>query len=260
MNKQRLDEMADNPNLVPGIYNYCDRWCERCTHGARCLTFQMEQAEAGQLPPEAHDVNNAAFWQRIGASFALAREMIEEFLKREGLTLTAEDLAATAAQERLDHARVKKHPCCRAAHAYIGLVAAWFGADDDAWLAKAHELEQVAELRMPGRAPRQEFAELRDAVEVIRFYQYFLYPKIARALGGRLDGDEFGDADGSAKIALIAMDRSLGAWSRLLAQFPEREELTLPLLVHLEKLRRAVEHVFPKARAFLRPGLDEPAA
>ena len=257
MKKERLDQLADNPNLVSGIYNYCDRWCERCTHGARCLTFQMEQDEAGQLPPEAHDLNNAAFWQRIGDSFALAREMIEEFLKREGITISEADLAAAAAQERLDHARVKKHPCCQAAYAYIGLVDAWFGADDSAWQAKAKELEQAAELRLPGRAPRKEFAELLAAVEVIRFYQYFLYPKIARALGGRLDGDEYGDVSGSAKIALIAMDRSLGAWSQLHAHFPEREGATLPVLAHLEKLRRAVERVFPQARAFVRPGLDE---
>ena len=259
MNKRRLQDMADNPDLIPGIYNYCDRWCERCTHGARCLTFQMEQEEAGRLPPEARDLNNAAFWQRIGDSFALVREMIDDFLKREGITLTEEDLAAAAAQEHLDHERVKKHPCCRAAHTYIGLVDAWFASDTDAWQAKAKELEQAAELRLPGRAPRREFAELRDAVEVIRFYQYFLYPKIARALGSRLDGDEFGDASGSAKIALIAMDRSLGAWSRLHAHFPEREAATLPLLIHLEKLRRAVEKTFPHARAFVRPGLDEPA-
>ena len=259
MNKHRLQDLADNPNLVTGIYNYCDRWCERCTHGARCLTFQMEQDAAATLPPEAHDVNNATFWQRIGESFALAREMIDEYLKREGLTLTEEDLTAAAAQHRLDRARVKKHPVCRAAHAYIGMVDAWFSTGTAAWRAMAKELEQAAELRLPGRAPRQECDELRDAVEVIRFYQYFLYPKMGRALGGRLDGDNYGDADGSAKIALIAMDRSLGAWSRLLAHFPEREDATLPLLVHLEKLRRAVERVFPHARAFVRPGLDEPA-
>jgi hypothetical protein len=258
MNKRSLETMVDNPALVPGIYNYCDRWCERCTHGTRCLTFQMEQAEAGQLPPEAHDVNNAAFWQRIGAAFALAREMIDEYLKREGITLTEEDLAAAAAQQRLDRVRVKKHPCCRAAHDYIGMVDAWFSTGAAAWRAVAKELEQAVELRLPGRAPRQEGDDLCAAVEVIRFYQYFLYPKIGRALGGRLDGDEFGDAAGSAKIALIAMDRSLGAWSQLLAHFPEREAATLPLLIHLEKLRRAVENTFPKARAYLRPGLDEP--
>ena len=259
MKKQRLDELAHNPELVPGIYNYCDRWCERCTHTKRCLTFQMEQERTKDKPAAVCDLNNAEFWSQIAESFALAREMIEETLQREGITLTEEDLAAAAAQEDLDHARVKKHPCSRAAHAYIGMVDAWFGDDEAAWLDKAQELEQAAELRLPGRAPRKEFAELREAVEVIRFYQYFLYPKIGRALGGRLDGDEFGDASGSAKIALIALDRSLGAWSRLLAHFPEREAATLPLLIHLEKLRRAVEKTFPRARAFLRPGLDGPA-
>jgi hypothetical protein len=32
----------------------------------------------------------------------------------------------------------------------------------------------------------------------------------------------------------------------------------LELLVHLDRLRRAAEQEFPQARAFVRPGFDEP--
>ena len=27
--------------FVPGIYNYCDRWCERCPLQFRCMSFMM---------------------------------------------------------------------------------------------------------------------------------------------------------------------------------------------------------------------------
>ena len=27
--------------FVPGIYNYCDRWCERCPLQLRCMSYMM---------------------------------------------------------------------------------------------------------------------------------------------------------------------------------------------------------------------------
>jgi hypothetical protein len=65
---------------------------------------------------------------------------------------------------------------------------------------------------------------------------------------------------GSAKIALIAMDRSLPAWTILLRAFPQRETETLRLLAYLDRIRRLTEQEFPQARAFVRPGFDGPAA
>jgi len=29
-NKKNIKKMAQDPDCIPGIYNYCDRWCERC--------------------------------------------------------------------------------------------------------------------------------------------------------------------------------------------------------------------------------------
>ncbi len=70
-------------------------------------------------------------------------------------------------------------------------------------------------------------------------------------------GDLPRDSDGSAKIALIAIDRSLAAWARLREHFAaEHGDTILALLVQLERLRRAAETKFPDAREFRRPGFD----
>ena len=37
--------MAAEPDLIPGIYTYCDRWCERCAFTSRCLQFRLEAEE-----------------------------------------------------------------------------------------------------------------------------------------------------------------------------------------------------------------------
>ena len=48
MKKDEPRKPARNPKFIPGIFNYCDRWCERCAFTARCRTFAMEQ-EASRL-------------------------------------------------------------------------------------------------------------------------------------------------------------------------------------------------------------------
>jgi hypothetical protein len=64
------------------------------------------------------------------------------------------------------------------------------------------------------------------------------------------------DSDGSAKIALIAVDRSIAAWGQMHQRLPQREDDILDILVHLDRLRRKTETVFPNARAFVRPAFD----
>lgn len=55
---------AEDSRFIEGIYNYCDRWCERCPFASRCLNYaqlQMMEDERGFDPTE-RDVENAAFW------------------------------------------------------------------------------------------------------------------------------------------------------------------------------------------------------
>ena len=44
MQRRSLTELASNPDLISGIYNYCDRWCERCPLTSRCLVYATEKA------------------------------------------------------------------------------------------------------------------------------------------------------------------------------------------------------------------------
>jgi hypothetical protein len=70
------------------------------------------------------------------------------------------------------------------------------------------------------------------------------------------DEDQPKSCDGSAKVALIGIERSIGAWGLLLQHFPDQEDTILDLLSILQKLLRMTEAEFPMARMFYRPGLD----
>ena len=42
MSKQESDNLL-NAGFIPGIYNFCDHWCEKCRLKSRCLSFVMEK-------------------------------------------------------------------------------------------------------------------------------------------------------------------------------------------------------------------------
>lgn len=98
-------------------------------------------------------------------------------------------------------------------------------------------------------------------------YQHQIYVKLIRALSGLKDlgaeEDDEGrafqqsDADGSANVALIGIDRSIAAWARLREHFPDDRDRILDTLVLLDRLRRDVETILPNARHFKRVGFDE---
>ena len=65
------------------------------------------------------------------------------------------------------------------------------------------------------------------------------------------------DSDGSAKVALIGIDRSISAWGEMIKHFQDQDDKIVDIIAHLNGLRERTEIEFPKARAFVRPGFDE---
>ena len=244
MRRRTLTDLANNPDLISGIYNYCDRWCERCPLTSRCLVYATEQED--DYSPQSNDLRNEVFWQKLSAVYQETREMIVEWATEAGVDLNA----ATDDDETRPHRKrqlVDNHPLTKAGKKYANAASEWF-----------REFDQAFEIP-------ENFEELEDAREVIQWYQYQIAVKTMRGLSGRkeeLDGDpeiaEFPkDSDGSVKVALIGIDRSIAAWRLMQLSLPERAGSIVPLILQLECLRNRLEKAFPEARDFVRPGFDE---
>lgn len=261
MDINRLKDLAENPNFIPGIYNYCDRWCERCQFTSRCMNFALGEEHFDD--PDSHDIKNEAFWRKLGEVFHLTRQMIEESAAKWGIDLDSLDLQAAEKELETRRENAESHECALASIAYVEKVKSWFESAADIFRQKEDELNTEARLDLPGSDPAAAAAAIGDAAEVIRWYQYFIHAKILRAVRGAADEtahppDEYpSDSDGSAKIALIAMDRSIAAWGRMYEHFPEHQTEILDVLVLLERLRGRTQTLFPNARAFVRPGFDD---
>src|SRR5690242_18958096 len=239
MRRRTLTELANNPDLISGVYNYCDRWCERCPLTSRCLVYATEQEDNDS--PQNRDIRNETFWRKLTAIFQETRELIIVWAQQAGVELngvTEDDEARCKRKRQL----VDNHPLTKAGKKYANTATDWF-----------REFDQTIEL-----------SDLEDAREVIQWYQYQIAVKTMRALSGRKEeleedpeiADFPKDSDGSAKVALIGIDRSIAAWRMMHWSLPDRVESIVPLMLHLARLRLRLEHGFPAARDFIRPGFD----
>jgi hypothetical protein len=256
-------ELAEDPNFISGIYNYCDRWCERCPFTSRCFLYSTERADTDQDDPETRDLNNAKFWQKLALIFKDTNDLIRKCAEEAGVDLDSiEANAAIAAHDRKTE-MAKRHQLSTQARDYARMVEQWF--------AKELADEEKIYVDAAGSESSAEKIDLAAAIEVIRWYQFFIAAKVFRAL---LNDDEEiesdftddsemvrdaaqNDANGSAKIALIAIDRSMSAWWAVQSCLPDGKESTVALMALLESLRDGIEAVLPEARSFLRPGFDE---
>jgi hypothetical protein len=253
--RQTLIDLADNPNFISGIYNYCDRWCERCPFTSRCMVYATEKEE-DDGDPETRDINNEAFWRKLATIFEEAKQMMTDWAKEAGIDLSQVDHGAIERREKR-RSTAFNDELAVAATDYAHGVTRWFTAFDQILNATDAATDETE---------TDETERIEEAREVIHWYQYQIAVKLMRALSSRSHEEEWDDemldeearySDGSAKVTLIGISRSVSAWRLMQMCIPERADSIVPMILQLELLRKRTELRFPKARDFVRPGFDE---
>jgi len=208
------------------------------------------------------DMANQAFWDTLADVLAAGLEMVREKAVEMGIDLDAPDLEEALEQDEHIRAMAREQSYSQAAMKYIERVNKWFEQNEDRLDEIGDELTSLAQAEIPGTNPEDDAIDIGDCFEVIRWYQHQIYVKLCRAATGtiRAETDTFEclqeDADGSAKVAIIGIERSTAAWASLLAHLPDQEPAILDILVALKRLLSQVEAAFPGARTFVRPGFD----
>lgn len=230
-------------DFIESIFNYCDGWCERCPFTSRCRSFAMQR----EFFDDEHDIRQDAFWRNMSNLFAHTKQMLIEEAEKRGIDLNAnsEEIEREIEQK---NAFVERQDLLKLAKKY--------GKDADKLLRQDSDLTATVSV--------DEFT-FGELIEVLIWYQHLIGAKIYRGLHGLADLEDEddvdmreaaqNDADGSIKVALIAIDRSQAAWGGLLNE--ENQSQVKPLIKLLETIRRQCEEKFPNARSFIRPGFDE---
>lgn len=258
MNKDEFINKVNNPNHIPGIYNYCDRWCERCNFTSKCANFSVSDS---QFSKENMDMENEKFWDKIGEIFQITLEIIQEKVEEMGVDLNDIDDVEYEETRKKREEIAKENECALLSKDYYISVEKWF----DNTKVVFDEKEREWKLNQKIGLAVEDNKEINDIIEIISWYQYQIHVKIVRALKSEINEaddpelwKEFPkDSEGSAKIALIGIDRSIASWGKMLQHFPVLEDKLLAILVNLQKLQRFTEKEFPLARAFKRVGFDD---
>jgi hypothetical protein len=256
MKKEELLKKARDPKYIPGIYNYCDRWCERCQFTSRCLNCSLVEEQFGNL--EAVDSLNEDFWNSFSEMLQNILDLVKEMAREEGIDIEK----ALADEDTHQKAVFLPDIVSHLSKKYAKSVGEWFDSAENLFYEKEEELNRI-QLVSSGHNPAREALTITDAVEIIRWYQFFISVKLTRACDSAaeeaIDDDGFPkDSDGSAKIALIGIDRSIAAWKILVTYLTAEKRKIISLIELLENLKNRVENRFPHARSFKRPGFDDP--
>jgi len=250
--------------FIPGVYNYCDRWCERCSFTSRCRNYES----TGRLPTEQKDINNEAFWKNLTSNFKLTIELIQKAAKERGIDLTkpltAEEEREFKSRKGFLDSQVNQHPLIQLCKQYQSLVRP-FIEHTDGLVNKTRELVDHLHLGIKSEEDvTYTVAEIGDCFDIIQWYIFFIDAKLQRALRGKIEGEDWEtengfqkDSDGSAKIALIGIERSIDAWAKLYDQLPSSEDNALNALSLLTQLKEVTLKEFPQAMVFKRAGFDD---
>ena len=188
--------------------------------------------------------------------------MIKEMAKEQGIDLDSMDMEKNHNNDDPKIENSLEHLISHTSKNYAKSVDQWFNSNEYLFFEKEKEMNRIR-LISSHNNPTKEAMSINDATEIIRWYQWQIHVKLKRAIQSAsteesLGFDEFPkDSDGSAKVALISMDRSMSAWKILLTAFPEQEKQILSFVEMLEHIKNRVETQFPHARDFIRPGFNE---
>lgn len=207
--------------------------------------MDLRAAEAEAAPHEAEHGRVAE------EPAAQVRHWLERALdltrrKAEELGIDPGDLSSGAlsldppAVASLDHARLLSR-----ANAYFDAVVSW-------------------QQRRPVEARDGADGDPTVPQDVIDHLALVVGAKIYRAVGGLGQGprglieiDWPGDADGSVKVAILSAERSLAAWTDLRDSGLASDAQIDASRAHLAWLIAELDRLFPRARAFVRPGFDD---
>lgn len=239
----------ENKSYIAGIYNYCDRWCEKCTFTSHCLLFTNESKIVTQeilKPGDSLDIEKI-----FNMNFNESPDELEDELLE---SLSDEN----SNEDKEDNSEINKYPLSKLA--------------DDFFL-NSHSLIKKMDERynfyaLAGKRKVDSiFNSFFEEFETFVWFYPLIAAKIKRAVSSKLeilkDDDEDMisireyDMNGSAKISVIALEKTIKTLNKLFDKMPDFKNDISDLLVTAGELLNLTEEEFPGFNSFVRPGFDE---
>lgn len=224
--------------LISSIYNYCDRWCERCSFTDKCMVFQKEVERNIKHILNDEDPNDPdVFINDVAEPLTEALQMLSEEMNKEGIKLTEDDTPAPLETKDISHP-------------LIDLAKAFFNGVRNCFSASSEEDENI-----------------QDQIQVLYWYAPQILVKIKMVLFEKEkladQTDEFlleigeEQKNVNARIAYVGMDKSLTSLQSLYDRTEDEiKDKLLTLLATIKKLQENFVGEFPEVLTYKRPYFD----
>jgi len=242
--------------FISGIYNHCDRWCERCDFTHQCRVFYDSQKQLKEAE------NKDDFAKIISQNLETAMEMLISFAEEKGIDLEAiknDDEGFHESQQKTEDAR--QHPLAEKSMHYLNAVEDWLN-DNEHLKKEQYDYLKNIDLGIHLNDSDKALRIIEEALNIINWYQFQIHVKLVSAVRSYPHDSYFEDEiqnryHSSAKIALIGIENSMKAWQSLLDLLKNDEDFILKRLMDLQQLQTMVYKNFPQVDKFKRPGFDD---
>jgi hypothetical protein len=252
-----------NPNNIPGIFNWCDRWCERCQLTSRCTLYQQEQEDKAILES---DLSEEEKFEKIREKLTETMEMLSGAAEEFEIDLDEideEEQEEAMHEHEINQIKIDIHPISDLSEDYMKESMDWLKNKRND--PNYEPFFQIMYSDDRDRSPlSNEFNKVVNYLESVQWYQTMIPVKCRSAfnyLSEKSFWDEFPVEErgynGTAKVALICIQNSIDAWQGILFWSKKEEEPILTLLDKLVQLKQMLEDEFPDAYKFIRPGFDK---
>ncbi len=265
----------DAQGFISGVYNYCDRRCERCRFQMQCRIGRVEADDAefedendpSGLPSTHEQRFRKMMEDLVGPDTEEDEDSEDQEWTPPVYDPADEDPEEVAAYERKQEtidARTAAHPLTNYGETYMELSMAWTQAREAKFKALGFDLSERVDMGMAA-LPAEKLL-LREAIDELLWFQTMLHVKLQRAIHGKFADPDLDDAiglpvemsdwNGTAKLCLHMVERCTDAWDTVEEMVPEEAMDVAPLQELLKRIKQALGTEFPDAPKFIRAGWD----
>ncbi len=272
----------DAEGFIPGVFNYCDRRCERCRFVRQCRVGALNVDDVGEAEDAVADERPEDLKERLRKLMGMpsSAEHEQDGTDDDGgddddagdhFDFDPADLEPTEEERRRDEEiarQIHEHPLTNMGLTYMDLVDEWLEPREVSLTASGVVLYRQQELNVAVSLRTPENQLLGAALDEVLWFKLMVHVKCQRALRGKLEDDgrwkDLGldplqsDWNGTAKLSKEIVGRSASAWESVLELMPGEADALLPIQELLRRLAVELDREFPDAEQFIRPGFDAP--
>ncbi|MGB0428839.1 MAG: hypothetical protein ACPGLV_00085 [Bacteroidia bacterium] len=165
-------------NKIPGIYNICDRWCERCIYQSKCVLFEREEEAEHQDDEQGIENFSDSAMQQLGDAFSDLNDLLNDFCASEeninNLSPNLKDNKPEVTDDKYEDLRVESKKLTSAAFTLIDEIIDRIDAD---------EMDFVRGALVKNQKQAEKLAlDVTAAIDVLKWHSTFIHSKVLRII------------------------------------------------------------------------------